>query len=135
MVELPLFPLPLILFLSPILSLQIFKFRYHIMMHTLLHTNLYFGIIYTNVVLGTANISCIDEVIKHERLGQERFRMSSVVRNKPYLVAQVTWLEDRPSPSTNLDLDSLAIKVKTNELRTPKQHNSICNLIMLLTSN
>ena len=68
MVELPLFPLPLILFLSPILSLQIFKFRYHIMMHTLLHTNLYFGIIYTNVVLGTANISCIDEVIKHERL-------------------------------------------------------------------
>jgi len=32
--------------------------------------------------------------------GQERFHVNSVVPTKPYLVTQVTWLEDRPSPST-----------------------------------
>lgn len=39
--------------------------------------------------------------------------MNSVVRTKPYLVAQVTWLEDRPSPSTDCDLDGLATEVET----------------------
>ena len=37
-VELPLFPLPLVLFPGAVLPLQIFEFRYRIMMHTLLHT-------------------------------------------------------------------------------------------------
>ncbi|KAK7352294.1 hypothetical protein VNO80_17714 [Phaseolus coccineus] len=122
-VELPLFPLPLVLFPGAILPLQIFEFRYRIMMHTLLHTDLRFGVIYTDAVSGTAAVGCVGEVIKHERLvddrfflickGQERFRVNSLVRTKPYLVAQVTWLEDRPSPSTDLDLDGLATEVET----------------------
>ncbi|KAK7310933.1 hypothetical protein RJT34_08739 [Clitoria ternatea] len=125
-VELPLFPLPLVLFPGAILPLQIFEFRYRIMMHTLLHTDLRFGVIYTDSVTGTADVGCVGEVIKHERLvddrfflickGQERFRVRSVVRTKPYLVAQVTWLEDRPSPSKDteeLDLDGLATEVET----------------------
>lgn len=37
-VELPLFPLPLVLLPGAILPLQIFEFRYRIMMHTLLQT-------------------------------------------------------------------------------------------------
>ncbi|KAH1244293.1 Lon protease 2 [Glycine max] len=121
--ELPLFPLPLVLFPGAILPLQIFEFRYRIMMHTLLHTDLRFGVIYNDAVSGTANVGCVGEVIKHECLvddrfflickGQERFRVNSVVRTKPYLVARVTWLEDRPSPSTDLDLDGLATEVET----------------------
>ncbi|XP_047154140.1 uncharacterized protein LOC124825550 [Vigna umbellata] len=122
-IELPLFPLPLVLFPSAILLLQIFEFRYRIMMHTLLQTDLCFRVIYTNVVSRTAAVGCVDEVIKHESLvderffliykGQERFRVNNVVRTKPYLVTQVTWLEDRPSPSTDLDLNRLATEVQT----------------------
>ena len=123
-VELPLFPLPLVLFPGAILPLQIFEFRYRIMMHTLLHSDLRFGVIYTDAVSGTANVGCVGEVIKHERLvddrfflickGQERFRVTKVVRTKPYLVAEVTWLEDRPSSATeDLDLEGLANEVET----------------------
>ncbi|KAL2473507.1 Cysteine proteinase RD21a-like [Forsythia ovata] len=67
-VELPLFPLPLVLFPGAILHLQIFEFRYRMMMHTLLQTDLWFGIIYTNSASGTAEVGCMGEVIKHERL-------------------------------------------------------------------
>lgn len=120
-VELPLFPLPLVLFPGAILPLQIFEFRYRIMMHTLLQSDLRFGIIYTDSSTGTADIGCVGEVVKHERLaddrfflickGQERFRVTKVVRSKPYLVAEVVWLEDRPSGEE--DLEALATDVET----------------------
>ncbi|XP_045800628.1 lon protease 2-like [Trifolium pratense] len=121
--ELPLFPLPLVLFPGAILPLQIFEFRYRVMMQTLLHTDLRFGVIYTDPVSGTAEVGCVGEIIKHERLvddrfflickGQERFRVTKVVRKKPYLVARVAWLEDRPSPSADVDVDGLANEVET----------------------
>ncbi|GLT57975.1 hypothetical protein SLA2020_309050 [Shorea laevis] len=119
-VELPLFPLPLVLFPGAILPLQIFEFRYRIMMHTLLQTDLRFGVIYSDAVAGTADVGCVGEVVKHERLvddrfflickGQERFHVTSIVRTKPYLVAEVSWLEDRPSG--NEDLEGLANDVE-----------------------
>lgn len=119
-VELPLFPLPLVLFPGAILPLQIFEFRYRIMMHTLLQTDLRFGVIYTDSVTGTTEVGCVGEIVKHERLvddrfflickGQERFRVTGVVRTKPYLVAEVTWLEDRPSGEE--DLEALACEVE-----------------------
>ncbi|BAT83608.1 hypothetical protein VIGAN_04078200 [Vigna angularis var. angularis] len=62
------------------------------MMHTLFQTDLHFGVIYTNVVSGTAAVGCVGEVIKHESLvdgrfflirkGQERFRVNTMVRTK-----------------------------------------------------
>ncbi|KAE8659877.1 cysteine proteinase RD21a-like [Hibiscus syriacus] len=120
-VELPIFPLPLVLFPGAILPLQIFEFRYRITMHTLLHTDLRFGVIYSDSVTGTADVGCVGEIVKHERLvddrfflickGQERFRITNVVRTKPYLVAEVNWLEDRPSGSE--DLDGLANEVES----------------------
>ncbi|XP_027332136.1 uncharacterized protein LOC113847319 [Abrus precatorius] len=123
MVELPLFPLPLVLFPGAILPLQIFEFRYRIMMHTLLHTDLRFGVIYNDAVSGTAEVGCVGEVVKHERLvddrfflvckGQERFRVSNVVRTKPYLVGRVTWLEDRPSEKVGEDVEGLASEVES----------------------
>ncbi|KAK4859839.1 hypothetical protein QYF36_012780 [Acer negundo] len=120
-VELPLFPLPLVLFPGAILPLQIFEFRYRIMMHTLLQTDLRFGVIYSDAISGTTEVGCVGEIVKHERLvddrfflickGQERFRVTGVVRTKPYLVAEVTWLEDRPSGEE--DLDALANEVES----------------------
>ncbi|GMH13920.1 hypothetical protein Nepgr_015761 [Nepenthes gracilis] len=121
--ELPLFPLPLVLFPGAILPLQIFEFRYRIMMHTLLHTDLRFGVIYTDSLSGTADVGCVGEIVKHERLvddrfflickGQERFRISQIVRTKPYLVAAVSWLEDKPSgDGAPEDLDDLATEVE-----------------------
>nr|XP_043616645.1 lon protease 2-like [Erigeron canadensis] len=124
-VELPLFPLPLVLFPGAILPLQIFEYRYRIMMHTLLQTDLRFGVIYTDATTGTADVGCVGEVIKHERLvddrffiickGQERFRVTKIVRTKPFLVAEVVWLEDRPSSGNNdnvEDLEGLANEVE-----------------------
>ncbi|CAM6101568.1 unnamed protein product [Calypogeia fissa] len=121
-IELPLFPLPLVLFPGAILPLQIFEFRYRIMMHTLLQTDLRFGVVYTDKTTGLAAVGCVGEVIKHERLvddrffmickGQERFRVMGIVRTKPYLVARVEWLEDRPSGEQE-DVEALANEVET----------------------
>ncbi|GAB2267700.1 hypothetical protein Dimus_002683 [Dionaea muscipula] len=122
-VELPLFPLPLVLFPGAILPLQIFEFRYRIMMHTLLHTNLRFGVVYTDSLSGTAGVGCVGEIVKHERLaddrfflickGQERFRINGILRTKPYLVAAVSWLEDKPSgDGVPVDLESLSGEVE-----------------------
>eukprot|EP00271_Cylindrocystis_brebissonii_P005652 TRINITY_DN17814_c0_g1_i1.p1 TRINITY_DN17814_c0_g1~~TRINITY_DN17814_c0_g1_i1.p1 ORF type:complete len:343 (-),score=29.80 TRINITY_DN17814_c0_g1_i1:933-1961(-) len=119
LVELPLFPLPLVLFPGAVLPLQIFEYRYRILMHTLLQTDLRFGIVYCGEKNSTAaTVGCIGEVFKHERLpddrffvicrGQERFRVKEIVRNRPYLVGRVEWLEDRPSGSA-LSADPLSL--------------------------
>ncbi|MQM14428.1 hypothetical protein Taro_047356, partial [Colocasia esculenta] len=67
-----LFPLPLVLFPGAILPLQIFEFRYRIMMHTLLETDLYFGVVFSDAG-SVAGIDCVGEVVKHERLVDNRF--------------------------------------------------------------
>ncbi|KAH7653231.1 Endopeptidase La protein [Dioscorea alata] len=123
LVELPLFPLPLVLFPGAILPLQIFEFRYRIMMHTLLQTDLRFGVIFSES--GTiADVGCVGEIVKHERLvddrfflickGQERFRVSGIVRTRPFLVARVSWLEDRPPPQGDDNVEALASEVETH---------------------
>ncbi|GJP32984.1 hypothetical protein CLOM_g17562 [Closterium sp. NIES-68] len=121
LVELPLFPLPLVLFPGTALPLQIFEFRYRIMMQTLLQTDMRFGIIYTGKDAATAAaVGCVGQVIRHERLpdnrfflicrGEERFRVVDIVRSRPYLVGRVRWLEDKPSEQP-VDIDSLANEV------------------------
>ncbi|KAJ8555547.1 hypothetical protein K7X08_013043 [Anisodus acutangulus] len=92
-------------------------------MHTLLQTDLRFGVIYSDSATGTADVGCVGEVVKHERLvddrfflickGQERFRVNKLVRSKPYLVAEVTWLEDRPSGNNDDDVEVLANEVES----------------------
>ncbi|MCO5560367.1 hypothetical protein L7F22_013980 [Adiantum nelumboides] len=120
--ELPLFPLPLILFPGTIAPLQIFEYRYRMMMHTLLQTDLRFGLIYADPKTSSlAEVGCVAEVIKHERLvddrffiickGQERFRVLAIVRSKPYLVAQVEWLEDKPTSGQD-DVETLSTEVE-----------------------
>ncbi|GBG70922.1 hypothetical protein CBR_g8224 [Chara braunii] len=123
LVELPLFPLPLVLFPDAVLPLQIFEYRYRIMMHTLLETELRFGVIYSGKESGNAApIGCVGEIVKHERLaddrfflicrGQQRFKVVDIVRTKPYLVGKVAWLEDVPTDQPE-DLEALAADVES----------------------
>lgn len=130
LVELPLFPLPLVLFPGTLLPLQIFEYRYRIMMHTLMQTDMRFGILYTGKEEGTASaIGCVGQVIRHERLpddrfflicrGEERFRVVDIVRSRPYLVGRVQWLEDKPksvSPAAGSAADALGEPVDVDSL-------------------
>ncbi|CAA0813343.1 ATP-dependent protease La (LON) domain protein [Striga hermonthica] len=86
------------------------------MVHTLLHTDLCFGAIYADTFAsGIADVGCVGEVVRHERFaddrfflvckGQERFRVTRLVRTKPYPVAEVAWLEERPSAGGGHDVN------------------------------
>ncbi|MDB9447850.1 LON peptidase substrate-binding domain-containing protein [Anabaena sp. CS-542/02] len=119
--ELPLFPLPeVVLFPTRPLPLHIFEFRYRIMMNTILESDRRFGVLMVDPVDGTiANIGCCAEIIHYQRLpddrmkmltlGQQRFRVLEYVREKPYRVGLVEWLEDQPP---NQDLRPLAADVE-----------------------
>jgi ATP-dependent Lon protease len=115
--ELPLFPLPeLVLFPGRPLPLHIFEFRYRIMMNTVVGGDRRFGVLMWDPIKGQpAEIGCCAEIIHFQRLpddrmkvltmGQQRFRVLEYVREKPYRVGLVEWIEDRP---TEEDLRSLA---------------------------
>ncbi|MEA5566975.1 LON peptidase substrate-binding domain-containing protein [Anabaena sp. UHCC 0399] len=119
--ELPLFPLPeVVLFPTRPLPLHIFEFRYRIMMNTILSSDRRFGVVMVDPVTGQiSNVGCCAEIIHYQRLpddrmkmltlGQQRFRVLEYVREKPYRVGLVEWLEDQP-PSK--DLRPLATEVE-----------------------
>lgn len=111
--ELPLFPLPeVVLFPGRPLPLHIFEFRYRIMMNTILDDDRRFGVLMVDPVRGEiANVGCCAEIIRFQRLpddrmkiltvGQQRFRVLEYVREKPYRVGLVEWIEDE-SPTEDL---------------------------------
>ncbi|MBD0261221.1 MAG: LON peptidase substrate-binding domain-containing protein [Spirirestis rafaelensis WJT71-NPBG6] len=111
--ELPLFPLPeVVLFPTRPLPLHIFEFRYRIMMNTILDSDRRFGVLMFDQAKGAmANVGCCAEIIHYQRLpddrmkmltlGQQRFRVLEYVREKPYRVGLVEWIEDEP-PSKDL---------------------------------
>jgi ATP-dependent Lon protease len=119
--ELPLFPLPeVVLFPGRPLPLHIFEFRYRIMMNTILESDRRFGVLMWDPQKGQAStIGCCAEVVKFERLpddrmmilalGQQRFRVLDFVREKPYRIGLVEWIEDDP---TSKDLPTLAADVR-----------------------
>ena len=119
--ELPLFPLPeVVLFPSRPLPLQIFEFRYRIMMNTILESDRRFGVLMWDPNQNkVAAVCCCAEVIHCQRLpddrmkimtlGQQRFRVIEAVREKPYLVGLVEWIEDYPPEK---DLRPLAREVE-----------------------
>ncbi|MBS0017317.1 MAG: LON peptidase substrate-binding domain-containing protein [Arthrospira sp. SH-MAG29] len=118
--ELPLFPLPeVVLFPHRPLPLHIFEFRYRIMMNTILEGDRRFGVLMFDPTQGqVASVGCCAEVIQYQRLpddrmkivtlGQQRFRVLEAVREKPYLVGLVEWIEDEPPTA---DLRPLATDV------------------------
>ncbi len=119
--ELPLFPLPeVVLFPTRPLPLHIFEPRYRIMMNTILESDRRFGVLMVDPARSSlANIGCCAEVIHHQRLpddrlkmwtlGQQRFRVLEYIREKPYRVGLVEWIEDHPPVK---DLRPLATEVE-----------------------
>jgi len=111
--ELPLFPLPdVVLFPGRPLPLHIFEFRYRMMMNTILETDRRFGVLMFDPVKGDiASVGCCAEISQFQRLpddrmkmltlGQQRFRVLNWVREKPYRVGLVEWIEDE-APDTDL---------------------------------
>ncbi len=106
--ELPLFPLPeLVLFPGRRLPLHIFELRYRMLMNTILQGDRRFGILMIDPTSGEiAKVGCCAEIIHYQRmpdgrlkvmtLGQQRFRVLDYVRETPYRVGLVEWIEDEP---------------------------------------
>lgn len=83
------------------------------MMNTILESDRRFGVLMWDPNRGkAATIGCCAEIVRHERLpddrmmilslGQQRFRVLDYVREKPYRVGLVEWIEDAP-PTGNLN--------------------------------
>ena len=119
--ELPLFPLPeLVLFPTRPLPLHIFEFRYRIMMNTILESDRRFGVLCIDPTTGKiADYGCCAEILDFQKLkddrmkmltiGQQRFRVLEYVREKPYRVGLVEWIQDKP---TDRDLKPMATEVE-----------------------
>jgi Lon protease-like protein len=110
--ELPLFPLPLVLFPNMMVPLHIFEERYKELVNTCLDQGARFGIVLiTQVAEGThevrtARIGCMARIIRVERLaegrmnievvGEERFRILDSHENFPYRTGVVETFRDAP---------------------------------------
>ena len=120
--ELPLFPLPeVVLFPTRPRPLHIFEYRYRIMMNTILDNDRRFGVLSIDPATGKiADYGCCAEILHFQRLpddrmkmltlGQQRFRVLEYIRDKPYRVGLVEWIEDKP---TTEDLRPIATEVET----------------------
>lgn len=89
-------------------------------MNTILESDRRFGVLLYDPVRGqVSNIGCCAEIVQYERLpddrmkmftlGQQRFRVLEYVREKPYKVGLVEWMEDNPPEQ---DLRPLATEVE-----------------------
>ncbi|MFM7580023.1 MAG: LON peptidase substrate-binding domain-containing protein, partial [Microcystaceae cyanobacterium] len=93
--------------------------RYRLMMNTVLEADQRFGVLMVDPSSGgIATVGCCAEIIRYQRLpddrmkmltlGQQRFRLLEIVREKPYYIGLVQWIEDEP---TQQDLRPLAKEV------------------------
>ena len=104
--ELPLFPLPdVVLFPKEVLPLHIFEPRYRMMLRTVLETDRRFGVVrWDPQGKRMASVGCCAEILQHQTqeddrsnivtMGQQRFRVLEVVREAPFRVGMVSWIED-----------------------------------------
>src|ERR1041384_6171812 len=117
--ELPLFPLPVVLFPGVPLPLHIFEPRYRQMLLDVRVGNNLFGVSYfdpatqTNEVPPAGHVGCVAEVTETQvfpdgrsnilTLGVVRYRIESYVeRDDPYLVAKLSYFEDEEEDETVL---------------------------------
>ncbi|MFS8740260.1 LON peptidase substrate-binding domain-containing protein [Synechococcus sp. O70.2] len=120
--ELPLFPLPeVVLFPGRPLPLHIFEYRYRMMLNTILETDRRFGVLMFDPQKGSpVQVGCCAEVVQVQRLpddrmdimtvGRQRFRVLDYVREKPFRIGLVEWIEDEPPQG---DLQDLVAQVST----------------------
>ena len=125
--ELPLFPLPdVVLFPQEVLPLHIFEPRYRMMLRTVMAEDRRFGVIrWDPQEQRMAEIGCCAEILHCQTqeddrsnivtMGQQRFRVLDVVREAPFRVAMVSWIEDTVSDEHSA-LEILAEEV-TSALR------------------
>ena len=114
--ELPLFPLPVVLFPGVPLPLHIFEPRYRQMLEDIRVNNNLFGLAYFDTTTESTDlppaghVGCVAEVAETQSLpdgrsniltlGVVRYRIESYVeRGDPYLVAEVTYFEDEDEES------------------------------------
>jgi ATP-dependent Lon protease len=121
--ELPLFPLPdVVLFPQEVLPLHIFEPRYRMMLKTVLETDRRFGVVRWDPQEGRmADVGCCAEILQCQTqeddrsnivtLGQQRFRVLEVVREAPFKVGLVSWIEDE-QPTSHDQLQSLSADVE-----------------------
>ncbi len=106
--ELPLFPLPdVVLFPQEVLPLHIFEPRYRMLLRTVMAEDRRFGVIrWDPQSREMAEVGCCAEIIHCQTqeddrsnivtMGQQRFRVLDIVREAPFRVAMVSWIEDAP---------------------------------------
>lgn len=110
--ELPLFPLQLVLSPGTSVPLHIFETRYRLMFNRLKEGDGRFGIVLCDGQAGSlALVGCTAEVVRFDPLpdgrimtnniGKQRFRIVRIVEEKPYLRAKVEPLRD-VAPAENL---------------------------------
>ncbi len=119
--ELPLFPLPdVVLFPGRPLPLHIFEDRYRLMINTVLEGDKKFGVLLWNPTISkSVKIGCateISEVVKLKdgrmnimTVGLQRFRIVEIVKQLPYLVGKVEWLDDSMP-----DAEALSVSVQVD---------------------
>jgi ATP-dependent Lon protease len=117
--EMPVFPLPVVLFPGVPLPLHIFEPRYRQMLLDVRVGNNLFGVSYfdpstqTNEVPPAGHVGCVAEVTETQvfadgrsnilTLGVIRYRIESYVeRGEPYLVAKLSYFEDEEEDETAL---------------------------------
>ncbi|MCX5949078.1 MAG: LON peptidase substrate-binding domain-containing protein [Cyanobacteria bacterium] len=116
--ELPLFPLPdLVLFPQEVLPLHIFEPRYRMMLRTVMAEDRRFGVVrWDPQEQQMAVVGCCAEILHCQNqeddrsnivtMGQQRFRVLDIVRDAPFRVGLVSWIEDEVSDSHD-DLETL----------------------------
>ena len=114
--ELPLFLLSgVVLFPQEVLPLHIFEYRYRIMLKTVLETDQRFGVVNCDPETGEPNaVGCCTEILQHHPMegdrsaivtrGQKRFRVLNRVRDNPFCIGLVSWLDDAPLTTDLTDL-------------------------------
>jgi ATP-dependent Lon protease len=120
--ELPLFPLPdVVLFPQEVLPLHIFEPRYRMLLRTVMQEDRRFGIIrWDPQNQRMAEVGCCAEILHCQTqdddrsnivtMGQQRFRVLDIVREAPFRVGLVSWIQDEVDQSRD-DLDKLAADV------------------------
>ncbi|MEX1323353.1 MAG: LON peptidase substrate-binding domain-containing protein [Synechococcaceae cyanobacterium] len=121
--ELPLFPLPdVVLFPQEVLPLHIFEPRYRMLLRTVMAEDRRFGVVrWDPQKRRMADVGCCAEIIHCQTqeddrsnivtMGQQRFRVLDTVREAPFRVALVSWIEDETTSAPG-DLSTLAVEVQ-----------------------
>jgi ATP-dependent Lon protease len=110
-----------VLFPQEVLPLHIFEPRYRMLLRTVMADDQRFGVVrWDPQTQAMASVGCCAEILHCQTqdddrsnivtMGQQRFRVLEIVREAPFRVGLVSWIEDEPEASHE-ELDVLASDV------------------------